>query len=649
MCIVAKIHHQAPESLRQSSFVPRSKKHDMMNSQAQHLSVRLKDQRTPRATLTDLPTELLNQIVSHCAVTSVGHLSQSSRSLHEFVEREGWRTFTQTHFASLNPAPYWRDAARSCTTLSRNWQRRAFLATYLEPAGHVIALPSGQAIKKWRRPGGQTQGFSPAVDSYEKFIGNRWTDRRQVVAWSAGAELVVRVKVRDSLTEETHRTASSQDQRGKLENIRWWTYKPLSSVEGRDDITSIKISRKGSQKQNDIDSSEQIIVGTANGDLQMLEIPPATEGNVIKTYFVTNGMSVRSISLSSDIETNQEQPRYLAANLADSNIALYQVDSTQSKIAPVSEINAIADRRKGCRIWSTSFLDPKHLAVGLGPSIEPINIFEIRPEGIVEEPVRKICLSSSADALESAKRSSVYPIESLLDSNGGKDGHLFLSGGYDGIVRLHDLRSPSSFTATYHDPTDDAAIYSLLSRGRDRVVAGTSRHGLLKIFDLRMSGSSIYEYAGVMGGHTSDSSTGDWNLFINPRDRYANSSWRGPNSWMRRSAEGSVYSLSSPSPTSPFVFAGVENAVVEFNFSSVLDKHPDPIFLESSDSLRGQRASQPSYLQQKRDILNLAMYSQGTDGSTDAMKLRLQRSAEETLGRVRNLVGLDERWKDNTQ
>ncbi|KAH0383882.1 hypothetical protein KCU92_g4952, partial [Aureobasidium melanogenum] len=620
-----------------------------MNLEKKHLSVRLRDRRMPTTTLADIPIELLNQVVSHCPATSVGHLSRTSKSLHEFVEKEGWRTFTQTHFTSVGTSLYWRDAARSLTTLSRNWQRRAFLATYLAPSGDATALPAWQAIKKWRRPAGQTMGFQPAVDSYEHFIGSRWTDRRQVVAWSAGAELVVRVKVRDASTEEAYRNATPQDKNNFENNgtrVRWWTYKPLSSVEGRDDITSVQILKRDDQpSRNSIDSSEQIIIGTANGDLQLVEVPPGSDSGVIKTYYVTNGVSVRSTSLSTETETTQDQPQHLAANLSDSRIALYQVDPTQFKIAPVSEINAIPQRQKGCRIWSTKFLDSKHLAVGLGPSVEPINIFEIRPEGIVEEPVRKIGLTGNADELDPVKASSIYPIEPLLDSNGGRNGDLFLSGGYDGIVRLHDMRSPSSFTAVYHDPTDDAAIYSLLSRGRDRVVAGASRHGLLKMFDLRMSGGSMYDYAGA--SDTSDSSTGDWNIFINPRDRYVNSAWRGPNSWMRRSAEGSVYNLSSPSPTSPFIFAGVENAVVEFNFSSVLDKHPDPIFLGGSAGKKGRRNNVPSYLQHKQDILNLAMYSQGTDGSREAMKLRTQRSVEETLGQDINPAGLDERWKEN--
>lgn len=504
-------------------------------------------------------------------------------------------------------------------------------------------------------------GFQPAIDSYEEFIGNRWTDRREVVAWSAGAELVVRVRVRDASTEEAFGKASPEDKRNQYEakgmRTRWWTYKPFSSVEGRDDITSVKILRAEQNGQNDGDSTsrnDNIIIGTANGDLQLIEIPGDGQDNAIKTYYVTQGLPVRSISLSPQNGSSQK----MAVNLSDSTLALYDVDPSKFKLAPISELNAIPDGRRGCRIWSTKFLDSKRIAVGLGPSTEPVNVFEVRPEGINPEPLRKIGLSNGMDALGPVKASSIYPIEPLIDINGTTgNGDLFLSGGYDGVIRLHDLRSSSPYESVYHDPTDDAAIYSLLSRGRDRVVAGTSRHSLLKIFDLRVTGASIYDSTGISGtgvGERNGGATGDWNLFINPRDRYANETWRGPNSWIRRSAEGSVYSLSSPSPTSQFIFVGVENAVVEFNFSSVLDTHPDPIFTAGQDKRapgagrhKGQAKKIRPYFGNKNDILNLAMYSQGTDGSKEAMKLRTQMSVDETFAQGRGLPGLDERWKDN--
>lgn len=226
--------------------------------------------------------------------------------------------------------------------------------------------------------------------------------------------------------------------------------------------------------------------------------------------------------------------------------------------------------------------------------------------------------------------------------------------------RLHDMRSSSPLEMTYRDPTDDSAVYSLLARGLDRFVAGTARHSLLKIFDLRMAGASDYDYsASATSDHSNGTCTneGDWNIFINPRDRYSDSgSRRGPNSWMRRSAESPVYSLSSPSPTSALVFAGVENAVVEFNFSSILDPHPDPAFGSSFSGMSG--IAKALFISNSRhrahpdcgsnaEVLNLAMYSQGTD-SAKVMKLRVQRSVADTLHQPKQAVGLDERWRDTT-
>ena len=497
-------------------------------------------------------------------------------------------------------------------------------------------------------------GFQPAVDSYQIFLGGRWNHRREVVAWSAGAELVVRVRVRSTATEEKYNNASPREAREQYEGsgtrTRWRSYRPFSAVEGRDDITSIKIlkpTESSNHLDNDLDVMDQIIIGTANGDLQLLQIPVDESGS-IKTYFVTDGVPVRSTSLSPTVEGDANSGKLLAANLSDSKLALYRVDPHESKVAPVSEIDAIPHRRKGCRIWSTRFLDPKRLVVGLGPSVEPINIFEIRPEGIVREPIRKISLSGDVVSLEPVTASSIYPIEALVDANGGTGGgYTFMSGGYDGVIRLHDLRSPSSHETTYRDPTDDAAVYSLLSRGRDRVIAGTSRHCLLKVFDLRMSGSSQYDYVEAAADPHEASSNGDWNIFINPRDKYASSSWRGPNSWMRRSAEGSVYSLSSPSPNSPFIYAGVENAVVEFNFSSMRDRHPDPIFSAPLKNAIIRREQPSAYFKNKQDVLNLAMYSQGSHGAKQAMKLRLQRGVGDLSDQEIALAGLDERWREN--
>ena len=53
---------------------------------------------------------------------------------------------------------------------------------------------------------------------------------------------------------------------------------------------------------------------------------------------------------------------------------------------------------------------------------------------------------------------------------------------------------------------------------------------------------------------------------------------RQPRSSRRRQPrESPIYSLSRPSPCSPTLYVGMENAVTKFSFASVMDPYPDPV------------------------------------------------------------------------
>lgn len=203
-------------------------------------------------------------------------------------------------------------------------------------------------------------------------------------------------------------------------------------------------------------------------------------------------------------------------------------------------------------------------------------------------------------------------------------------------------------------------------------MAGTSRHSLLKVFDLRL-GSKAYSYLDATNPIPNDEprkqrparKTKDWSLFLKPHS--ATYPGRGGgNNWARRSAESSIYSLTSPSPTSPYIYAGVENAVVEMAFTSLLDAHPDTAHFHAAQPQNTKATSNHASHQHRRhsshsssadsftiggmrpkEILDLAMYDQHAD-----MKLCTQRSVWETF-RLRDtlvkgddvVAGMDERWK----
>ncbi|KAK3111852.1 hypothetical protein LTR53_012484 [Teratosphaeriaceae sp. CCFEE 6253] len=599
-------------------------------------------------TLTDLPPELLDHITTYLPIAqSISRIGQASESLQTFVERDAWQTFNFTRFPYLHPAntPSHTDTARSLTTLSKSWDRRAFIARYVEPSGEIYAYPGGRKVERRKWPKSQTIGFSPQLDVYET-VGQRWQDSEETLAFSAGAEVCVRKKSR----------------RDGRESVRWTTYRPLSAYEGRDDITTLHLLREDDQGYGD-GRPQRLVSGTANGDLKILSLPGHEGGEVSTTYFATQGLPVRSSSLQ-----QCAGQKLLAASLGDARVSIYEVDPSQTKIASSSSLEIrppqapSGARARHQRIWSTRFLSPQRLAVGIGPSEQPIQIYNLASSGIGQEPVRKFGLQNDdftlshldvAHLLPSASpnppgkkpSSSIYPIVPLSassSSTGSSEGTVFLSGAYDGTIRLHDLRSHRDVEQSYTDPTDDSAIYSLLPRGHESIVAGTSRHSLLKVFDLRL-GAKCYEYLDAAGsasrGAEPTKQKRDWNLFLKPHNAPSTSTTPGRREsyYSSSSRESSVYSLAAAAAASPYLYAGVEGAVVELAFTGVTDRHPDPRF-------RSMRA--------KEDVLDLAMYDQTAGG----VKLYTQRSVSETwrLGGnpVRHTLefprvdaGLDERWR----
>ena len=603
----------------------------------------------PTTTLTDLPPELLDHITTYLpTANSLANLSRTNRNLHTFVEKNAWRTFADLHFPSICPktSQSWKLTARTLTGQSRAWDRQAFVARYTEPQGDITAFPGKRKVERWKRPKGQTIGFTPHLDVYEQDVGSR--GKKEVLAYSAGAEVCVRVR-----EWQVGRHGKEKDK------VKWHTYRALSASEGRDDVTTVQLLRP---KSNDQDI--RIVIGTANGDLQVLTLPVngAEGADVDKIYLTTQGQSVRSSSLLQP----EGSPGLLAAEVGDSKICLYTLESGQPKIAPGSEIDIKTAARengitlsKAYRPWSTNFLSSNHLAIGLGPSEEPIHVYTLTPSGLSTEHVRKFTLSSDHDledlldeialgGVAKKPMSSVYPIIPLPPSSGTsrQDAQIFLSGAYDGVVRLHDLRSPRDVEGSYVDPTDDSAIYSLLPRGRETLLVGSNRHNLLKVFDMRL-GSKCYSYLDAQPSKTPATATPrrDWSLFLKPHSGSTNTNLPGSDRrWGRAAAESSIYTLASANQHSPHIFAGIENNVVELAFTDVLDPHPDPTYFKNW-APKGARGEHEWNGWRTKDVIDLACYEQRAD-----MKLCAQRGLVET-SRTRDVVpsdaveGLDRRWR----
>ncbi|KAI9712650.1 MAG: hypothetical protein M1820_001271 [Bogoriella megaspora] len=625
--------------------------------------------------LAQLPFELLAHVVAYLpTANALRTFSLTCRTLKRFVDQEGWRIFTHQRFPSIPVPPLWKDAAHALTTLSKNWDRKAFIARYLEPNGVVTALPTGYQIQKWRRPRGQSMGYQPVIDSYLEWTGPRWGDRKNLLIWSAGTELIVRIRQTTEAAALQWRRAGSDPDRLFCQN-RWFSYKPLESSEGRDDITGLKLLRPSQLGTGSTSSEVQhAMIGRASGDLRRVELNLSSPGELRHQDFATRGQLVQALDIS------PSNNPLVAVCLGDTRVALYEAYNDKRLNEPISDVTA--PKGPPHHLWSVKFLKENKFAVGSGLCKDPLTIYSINPDGIASDPLWKLGELSLASDPERvwSHPTSIYSFATLPHSSNGsaRSEEVFLSGAYDGKIRVHDLRSPQSVEQVYRDPTDDSAIYSLATLGRERLAAGTARHSMVKFFDLRMSGARAYHYVDLqspeapygLGSTVEDNDAqpsknkptkqaqrhprettaigANWNLFLNPREMHS-APGRGHSTWSsRRSTESPVYSLSMPSSYSPTLYAGVENAVVQLDFTSILDRHPDPLYADSLKFDAGGGVDVRQTWNPRSDALNLAMYEQLREDKGETMRLKLQQSLTARYWPHRPW-GLEERWKDSSE
>lgn len=184
---------------------------------------------------------------------------------------------------------------------------------------------------------------------------------------------------------------------------------------------------------------------------------------------------------------------------------------------------------------------------------------------------------------------------------------------------------------------DNSPIFSLETVGRERIIAGSSSHSLLKVFDLRLAGGRAYGYQEIndvittSGDPEADETVKDegrssfsgFNVFV-CQNRHVRSNRR------RQPKESPIYSLSRPSAASPFLYAGLENSVVAFNFTSAMDPHPDPMFSSAIQYTReGRFDPSRTWFSTNAEPFALTLYEQI---GTRNMQMLYQRN----LGRISN-------------
>lgn len=616
----------------------------------------------PPPTLSTLPYDILRLIASHLPTAScVASFSATSKYLNSFVALEGWRVFVQTRFPSFHAeviresqtqprtvdSADWRTWAQEQTLVSRNWARRGFIAKVLEPEVfiHVPTGPRGRgrggsapgmttklAWTPSSSRGRQTMKYLPVLDVYESV----WSGGDEVLGIGAGPDLVLRKR-------------RGEGEVGWMKGW-WWGFENRDERAGRDDVTAIQLLQPGEKGAYYADRGEVAVVGKANGKLEMVALRTDSGARSVGkpevlARYETGSLMVKSASLLHRGGGNQEM--LMSAVLSNSNVALYPVltpdlppDPAQNTmIQPVSEI-VLPD---GEIPWKTTFLSPSLLALGTTSS-EPLSVFAVSPdEGIRKTPLRTF----SAVECTGVKTMSVYATASLPTSTGSPEsaGEVFLGGWYDGVSRyaptnllpfltlltlsrLHDLRSPSQFVASYADPIDaQTPIYSLAPLDRTRFIVGGGRHCILKIFDLRMPGSRTYDYL-----PTTQSDSPGWATYLAPPARYRprsnnNADWESP-----------VYAL-AVAASGKSVYAGAQGRVWQMDFVGSRRSTQSPRPMSPQPELQPSVRVRNVAVGKAKDVgTRLTMYEFGWTGTM------YHQGPESEMGK-KGIDGMDGRWR----
>ncbi|KAI9729643.1 MAG: hypothetical protein M1818_008446 [Claussenomyces sp. TS43310] len=570
-----------------------------------------------------LPVEVYLKIVEHIFIArDVAVLSMSCTRFNLLNNEHGWRVFVQTVFPSLIPSsgaaslavpPSWRVWAHSLTEQSASWDRRAINAVVVSV--EEAAVSPHDTLLRWNGPTKtatpfgltaqthladpplhgvrQSTAVMPILSSMIEDASRR--SNRTMMVCGAGSDLYLRV-------------SGPRDHRRHLVKsnlvVRHSDFRP-----GKHDITSVNVTMPCAADDH-VNQSEalDVFAGRSSGHLHRFRVSEGQASVVLNTFHTSrNTQSLPRHSVRS-ADTNGSKPSLLAA-CSDRVLSLYSTNALEEHdVWPASELE-IEPERPSIRAWTTKFTGTKTLAVGLGGSSHPLALYHARATGLTLQASFSAYKSNkSKPEYKDGKSSIIYavePIPPLSNAGGSFNGDTLLSGWYDGVCRLYDIRACVTPVMTYYDPVDvGSAVYSLAAFGHERFLVG-SASSKLKIFDFRL-GAKAYFYTDALpcspkhpfpkpdigtawmqpnspAAHRSSCSPNELtgkvnyctfhgesradfyrpntNIFLNPVD------FKRP-SPRARTDEQPIYSISRPSATCPIVYASTKGTVYELLVAS---------------------------------------------------------------------------------
>lgn len=383
--------------------------------------------------LPQLPSEIIYHIATYLPTAScLADLSQTCKRLNNIINDDDsriYRALIQSKFPSIDTPPYWEDAARALTSRSRALDRAAVLTRVVVPYETQRARRNSTTVRTDR----PTIGYRPVIDCYERWTGETWAEREEVLVWGAGSELLIQRKHSDGQPRgkddkspgTRNRHSTSETHNGDLpkpgkKTVTFESFNDLQRCNSWDDICAVHLLRPEQRQDND-DGREDLIIGRRNGDLTRMLISHDGKSYDYKQSYLTGGRYLERADISGGT-----QP-VLAATVDRKFIKLFHLEATESEVQPFASLETAP---VGSRLLSDD-----RLAAGVGIPNE-LSIFHIGQDEV--KKTRDVGIEEHIpenDAVgKNSQPSSMVPLP-VTSRTGGNPGDIFLAGWADSKTR----------------------------------------------------------------------------------------------------------------------------------------------------------------------------------------------------------------------
>ncbi|KAI0822006.1 hypothetical protein BC628DRAFT_1391930 [Trametes gibbosa] len=393
-----------------------------------------------------LPSDIWITVLLYLSVEELAHIAQTSRYFHALVNEYGWKAYLKA-----NPRDTW-----SLSRALQKWNAHDHVR-YNTITEHNWTLPSFVA-----RP-----------------LASKWSGKLQPVLSINGSRLLVAAA--NHIYSYTFGRSAVP---GAAPSIQFeCAYSTNKVLQATRDITSIRCVPDGGYDRT-------VYVGYADGSLERVVLPACKPGNEGPIHIEPSYREKKPYH-GDDAVVSISSCGDHVLSLSSSGTAVFSTNSTNSSPQFLD---------MGVRSW-VSHLSHRQAILGTS-SLTPLAVHGIHESHISEKPSHFLTNSTHDDH---PRASAVYGICGTPPSApwGGSE-QVIISGWYDGVVNVHDLRSSrrahripgvTSYPAggalypvmSMCDPWLFEPVYDVSSGGGGgcHIAAGTARHSVVAFWDVR--------------------------------------------------------------------------------------------------------------------------------------------------------------------